>query len=99
MEPRKKIRGLIDNKSLLEPGHSVRFKEDIRYGMDYVLVPKYVFKALSVWYKCNIPIERKVTQHENWTNQRARNISVDKSPYVSNNQQALKKGPYDSGTT
>lgn len=36
----------IDNLSLLEPGHEFRFKEKT-YGIDFIVVPYYVYHALS----------------------------------------------------
>ena len=44
--PSKELQKFINNKKLLEPGHKQRFRENVEYGEDYVLVPKYVFKPL-----------------------------------------------------
>ncbi len=46
----------------MEPNHSSRLKE-VLFGTDFVLLPRYVFFALSKWFSCNLVIERKVIQY------------------------------------
>ncbi len=55
-EERAKV---IDNASLVESLHQSRLK-DVQYGIDFIIVPRYVFFALSKWYSCNKVIERTV---------------------------------------
>ena len=50
----------IDNLKLMHEGHQLRQREDMEYGRDFVLVPRYVCKSLSNWYGCNKTIELPV---------------------------------------
>ena len=54
----EKVR-IIDNASLIENMHSLRLK-DIEYGVDFIILPRFVFFPLSKWHSCNKVIERKV---------------------------------------
>ena len=58
-DTRSEKKSEIDNLQLIEDGHEFRTKEVI-YGEDYLLLPKFVFLALSKWYNCNKVIERLV---------------------------------------
>lgn len=42
-------------------GHQIRWKEDLVWNHDFVVVPKYVFIPLSKWYSCDKVIEIKTT--------------------------------------
>lgn len=53
----------IDNASLLEPAHEKRMR-DVIYNEDFVLLPKFVFFALSRWYRATKVIERKVIHYK-----------------------------------
>jgi DUSP domain len=53
----------IDNASLVENLHSQRLKE-VQYGVDFILVPRFVFFPLSKWFACNKVIERKVISYK-----------------------------------
>lgn len=59
-EPKLEMKQLIDNKRLIEPYHVHRLRDDVVYGVHFVIVPKYVFKSLKAWYSCNCTIERPV---------------------------------------
>ncbi|TNV87076.1 hypothetical protein FGO68_gene9179 [Halteria grandinella] len=81
---------IIDNNTLIEILHTVRL-QDVQYGVDYIIVPRFVYFALSKWYPCNQAIERKVIQYRQDKNQA---LSMFKSKKVSNTQQM--KGIPDS---
>jgi hypothetical protein len=52
----------IDNAAyLMLPKHKYRFKQDKSYRSDFILLPKFVFYALSRWYYCDKEIKRQVT--------------------------------------
>lgn len=59
---REQIKSTIDNEKLLEPGHQIRLKDEKMFDVDFIIVPKYVFKPLSKWYTCNKVIERSVNE-------------------------------------
>ena len=59
-DSRSEKKEIIDNLSLIEEGHEHRLKENKNYMEAFVLVPKFVFGALSKWYPCNKVIERVV---------------------------------------
>jgi hypothetical protein len=50
----------MDNEKLVEPGHSIRLRENKYHEEHFVICPKYVFKPLSKWYKCNKVLELNV---------------------------------------
>jgi len=54
---------VIDNLTLMEPLHELRMR-DVVYNEDFILLPKFVFFALSKWYKTTKIIERKVIQYK-----------------------------------
>jgi len=54
----------IDNASLLEPMHNLRMR-DVEYGVDFIIVPRFVFFPFSKWYSCNKIIEKKVVCYKN----------------------------------
>lgn len=56
---KKEHKDKIDNKSLMEDNHQFRMK-DLTYKQDFVLLPKYVYYPLSIWYSCNKEITRTV---------------------------------------
>lgn len=47
-------------------GHVSRKNEELIYGEDFVVVPKYVFKSLSKWYPCNKMMGLYVKKSENY---------------------------------
>lgn len=57
---KSQLKTRIDNQRLIEPYHESRLRDGMAYGIHFVVVPKYVFKSLSKWYKCNAVIERQV---------------------------------------
>ena len=57
---KSQLKTRIDNQRLIEPYHERRLRDDMAYGIHFVVVPKYVFKSLSKWYNCNAVIERQV---------------------------------------
>lgn len=59
-EPKLEMKQAIDNQRLIEPYHVHRLRDDMVYGVHFVIVPKYVFKSLRTWYSCNCTIERPV---------------------------------------
>jgi hypothetical protein len=60
---KKEKMDVIDNASLLEPMHDLRFKDEISYGDRFILVPRFVFYPLSKWYKITKVIERRVINY------------------------------------
>jgi hypothetical protein len=66
----------------LEPGHAHRLS-DVEYGVDYIIVPKYVYFAVSKWYPCNQVLERKVIRYLQDKNQA---LSMFKNKKLSNTQ-------------
>lgn len=61
---RSEKKTMIDNLRLIEEGHQYRLKDDLNLNEDYVVLPKFVFKALSSWYSCNLVIERAVIRRK-----------------------------------
>ena len=64
---------------LIEPGHQLRLRENMIYDKDFVICPKFVFKSLSKWYRCNKVIE--LSAHESKIGdaamrQATRNLSI-----------------------
>jgi hypothetical protein len=66
----------IDNSSLIENMHNLRLKE-ILLGIDFIVVPRFMFFPLSKWYGCNKVIERKVITYQRDKNQ-AKNMFKSK---------------------
>ncbi len=63
---------VIDNLSLLENMHNLRLK-DLLLGIDFIIIPRFMFFPLSKWYGCNKVIERRVISYQKDRNQ-ANNI-------------------------
>jgi hypothetical protein len=40
---KKNIIPMIDNQKFIMEGHQTRWKEDVMWNRDYVIVPRYVF--------------------------------------------------------
>lgn len=59
-DTRSEKKRVIDNQSLVEEGHDHRIKESKNFNEDYVIVPKFVFNALSKWYTCNKVMQRTI---------------------------------------
>jgi hypothetical protein len=55
---------LIDNERLIEEGHQYRLRDGLNLNEHFVVLPKFVFKALSSWYPCNLTIERAVIKRK-----------------------------------
>ena len=47
-------------------GHVSRKNEELLYGEDFVIVPKYVYLSLCKWYPCNKKMELNVKKIENF---------------------------------
>ena len=60
---KKEKMNVIDNATLLEPWHEKRMR-DVVYNEDFILLPKFVFFALSKWYKATKVIDRKVIHYK-----------------------------------
>ena len=56
------VKPTIDNLQFIAADHHTRWREEISWDLDFVIVPKYVFKSLSKWYKCNKVIELRTTK-------------------------------------
>jgi len=56
------VKPVIDNIQFIANDHHTRWSEEVCWQQDFVVVPKYVFKSLSKWYKCNKVIELKTTK-------------------------------------
>ena len=63
-EPKKskQVKPTIDNNKFISPDHSLRWRDELLWKQDFVVVPKCVFRALSKWYQCNKMIELTVTK-------------------------------------
>ena len=42
----KAVKDTIDNQKLIMPGHNLRWKPDVLWNNDFVVVPKHVFLSL-----------------------------------------------------
>jgi hypothetical protein len=69
---------VIDNLSLLENMHNLRLK-DLVLGIDFIIVPRFMFFPLSKWYGCNKVIERRVISYQRDRNQAINILKSKKS--------------------
>ena len=68
---------MIDNQSLIEKGHKFMMKESY-YNENFVILPKYAYRALSKWYPCNLELERKVNVSSTKKKEESNQASTDK---------------------
>ena len=61
---RQRRKKIIDNLSLIEEGHEYRLRDGINYNEDFIILPKFAFRALSTWYPCNKVLRRAVIKKE-----------------------------------
>lgn len=51
----------IDNAVFIEEGHQTRWKEDLVWNVDFVVVPACIYRAFNNWYSVNKEIEIKAS--------------------------------------
>ena len=61
-EPQHAPKTIIDNQKLILRGHDLRKDDNLIYNEDFIVLPKYAFKALSKWYPCNKVMELNVSK-------------------------------------